>query len=236
MAKGTVVYGQGRGKLGGMVLRVVEGKQVFQSYQPVVKNPSTLPQKCQRTAMSRAGKLASACLAAIKLGYNETYAAAAFIKKAIGRNGGFISVSPLEPDNATVNYSSVKLSKGDGAALAVVLAGVVDYGSDQHLRVKATSLQVSLAPQVDTSNVKAYLAVYTPDLDMCVISEPVAYADIASGVSVNVPSAWDGMTVHAYMFLTIAENTADVDAYDQTTTRLPYKTSDTNYLGTGEIE
>lgn len=57
MAKGTIGLGQFRGKVGGQVLQVLNGKQVVKSYQPVVSNPNTSLQQAQRAKMSLCGQI-----------------------------------------------------------------------------------------------------------------------------------------------------------------------------------
>lgn len=54
MAKGLGVHGNARGKVGNLVGSVLNGQQVWRSYQPQVRNPKTLGQVAQRIKLQAA--------------------------------------------------------------------------------------------------------------------------------------------------------------------------------------
>ncbi len=232
MAKGTIALGQFRGKVGGQVLRVVDGKQVIQIYQPEVRNPDTLPQQLQRAAMRTAGRLSRAFLSTIKVGFGGVYPASMFVKANIGKGAGAIDV--VSPDDITVNYAGLKLTNGAAEGLIVVRYGQPTWGSAQHLTVNLPITGIDTADGVARENIRLRLVVYVPERNMAFIS-PATDIDVNS-ISCNMPSSVDGMDAHAWVFATLAENSADPDAYDQETLRLPSISTSAEYVGTGEIE
>lgn len=56
MAKGSLFWGKGRGKLGELVLSQLNGQQISRAYQPVVANPKTSLQTNQRAIFANAVK------------------------------------------------------------------------------------------------------------------------------------------------------------------------------------
>lgn len=56
MAKGSLFWGKGRGKLGELVLSQLNGQQISRAYQPVVSNPKTGSQTNQRAIFANAVK------------------------------------------------------------------------------------------------------------------------------------------------------------------------------------
>lgn len=232
MAKGTIALGQFRGKVGGQVLRVVDGKQVIQIYQPEVRNPDTLPQQLQRAAMRTLGKLSRSFLSTIKVGFGGVYPASEFVKANISRNSGALEIG--SPSDVTINYSSLKLTNGAAEGLIVVRSGIPTWGSSQHLTVSLPITEVDTADGVDRDNIRIRLVVYVPERGMSFLGPATTIE--GTSVSVNVPSSVDGMDAHAWVFATLAENSADGDAYDQETLRLPSISTSAEYVGTGEIE
>lgn len=230
MAKGTIGLGQYRGKVGGQVLRVVDGKQVMQAYQPIVRNPDTIPQQMQRAAMKVLGGLSRAFLVTLREGYGGVYPASEFIKNNISRNSGALSI--VTPEDVTIRYAGLKLTNEKAGGLVVVAGGQVDWGEAQHL-VLSCPMNVTIAESVDRSRVRVHMVAYCPDMRMSVLGNPVATT--AQAATVAVPDSWDGMDVHAWLFATIAEEGMDPDAFDQSTLRLPKMAGGQEYLGQGEV-
>lgn len=230
MAKGTIALGQFRGKVGGQVLRVVDGKQVIQNYQPEVRNPDTPPQQMQRAAMRIIGKLGRSFLTTLREGYGGVYPASEFVKSNISKTSGALDV--VSPEDITINYGFLKLTNGSADGLVLLSGGTVDWGSGQHLQV-SSPFSITLAETVAADRVRIFMVVYCPELGMSVLGSPALTT--AGTVSANCPAAWDGMDVHAWIFASIAENGMDPDAYDQTTLRLPKICNSASYLGSGEL-
>lgn len=231
MAKGTIALGQFRGKVGGQVLRVVEGQQVIQNYQPVVRNPRTTAQEMQRAALKRMGQLSRSFLSVIRVSYGGPYAGGNFVKANISRLAGALTI--LTPEDVTVNYASLKVTKDTAGGLLTATPGAVDFGETTHLQIRVPIGNVSVAPSLDTTSVRIYAVAYCPDRGLALLSEPSA----ATGerCQINCPSDWDGMEVHVWMFATCATGTTDEDAFDQTSSRLPYITSGGWYAGSSEL-
>ena len=230
MAKGTIALGQFRGKVGGQVFRVVDGKQVMQPYQPIVRNPETEPQQMQRAAIRSLGKLSRAFLVTLREGYGGVYPASEFIKRNVSKDAGALSI--VSPDDVTINYGFLKLTNGSADGLALLSGGSVNWGSGQHLQVSCP-IQVTLAESVPATRVRIYMVVYCPELNMSVLGSPAT--STSQSVSANCPASWDGMDVHAWIFASIAENGMDPDAFDQSTLRLPKICASAVYLGSGEL-
>lgn len=230
MAKGTIALGQFRGKVGGQVFRVVDGKQVMQPYQPIVRNPGTLPQQMQRAAIKTLGKLGRAFLVTLREGYGGVYPASEFIKKNISKDAGALAIS--SPDDVTVVYPMLKITNGSADGLVIVSGGQVSFGSGQHLQVSCP-MNVTVADSVPDERVRIFMVVYCPEMNMSVLG--AATLPTAQTCSANCPDSWDGMDVHAWLFASIAENGMDGDAFDQTTLRLPKICTSPEYIGTGEL-
>lgn len=234
MAKGTIALGQYRGKVGGQVLRVVDGKQVMQAYQPSVRNPRTHAQQLQRAGMRKLGKMSRGLLTIVRTGFGGVYPASMFIKANISRNAG--ALNPLSEEDVVVQYGLLNITNGSANGLVMVNTGSPDYGDTTHLHCEVTC-DVILASSVEKDRVRIYFALYNPDLNMCVLGNPTALplqgAQVT--VSVDVPSTWDGTEVHGWVFASVAENGIDPDAFDQTSVRLPKNCTPANYVGQGEI-
>lgn len=231
MAKGTIALGQFRGKVGGQVLRVVDGKQVIQSYQPSIRNPKTTAQEMQRAAMRRLGKLARGLKRIIKTGFGGSYFTGAFIKKNISRLTSVLSI--LTPDDVTTNYSALQITNGNAEGLVVFQCGTVDYGTNTHLDVRIPISNVSIAAGISADRVRLVGVAYSPDLNRAVMTENVPTT--ATAISMLCPAAFDGMEVHVWAFAVVASEDADDDAFDQTNLRLPLDCIPAYYCGSGEV-
>lgn len=230
MAKGTIALGQFRGKVGGQVMRVVDGKQVMQNYQPIVRNPETEPQKKQRAAIRTLGKLMRAFIVTLREGFGGIYPGSDFIKSNISRVTSVLRID--DPDSVEVNFSALKLTNGGADGLVVHAGGQVDWGEGQHLQVSAP-FTVTLGDDVPADRVRMYMVAYCKEYNMSVLGSAVPTT--ASRVSVNCPATWDGLEVNAWLFASIAENGIDADAYDQSTLRLPKICTSAEYLGQGDL-
>lgn len=231
MAKGIIARGQFRGKVGADIFRVVDGLQVMQQYQPVVRNPRTIPQQMQRTAMRHAGQLVQGLLPVIRKGYATTYGASEFVKSCVGRNK---AIQVEAPGASSVRYAALEITNNSAGALLQVGGLLTGTGSGTHLLVNASFYLINKPTDKEDTDIRVYLAVYTPDLNTCVLSEPSLGS--AQTAQVYVPESWDGLTVHAWLFAEYDVNEPASAAYDQTTGRRPTKVSAGAYLGSGEVE
>lgn len=231
MAKGTIALGQFRGKVGGQVLRVVEGKQVMQNYQPVVRNPRTTAQEMQRAALKTMGKLVRSFLSVIRVSYGGSYAGGDFVKANISRLAGVLTVNT--PEDVQVQYASLKVTNDTAGGLLSATPGAVDFGGTEHLKIQVPIGNVSVAPSLDRANVRVYIAAYCPDRALAILSAGALAT--AEKCTITAPADWDGTEVHVWMFATCATGTTDEDAFDQTSPRLPSITSGGWYAGSGDL-
>jgi hypothetical protein len=228
MAKGTNAIGKFRGKAGAMVFRVVDGKQVMQEYNPNPRKSSTYPQMAQRTGMRAISQIGSALLAPIRLGFSTRYYPFSwFVKENLKHN----VVSATGPESVEINYGMLKIAEDTIHRNTVVQPGAVDYGEGQHLTVK---VPFTVASEVPTSDLKVVMALYAPDLELGIMSQPVAVD--AGNVTVQLPTSWDGITVHVYVFVFANAGSIDPDAVDVMHARLPYYTSASVYGGNGDVQ
>lgn len=231
MAKGTIALGQFRGKVGGQVLRVVDGQQVIQNYQPVVRNPRTTAQEKQRAALKTMGKLVRSFLSVIRVSFGGPYAGGNFVKSNISRLAGVLTF--LLDDEINVSYPALNITNDTAGGRLTVSAGGPDFGQDQHLKIGIPIANIAVSADLNRSNVRIYGVAYCPDREIAVLSNPTMASD--DTVIVNAPADWDGMTVHAWLFATCATGEIDPDAFDQENSRLPYITSAGYYAGSGEL-
>ena len=72
MAKGIGVFGNGRGKVGNLVLRVNKGQQIISAWQPKVHNPNTPAQQANRKRNAEITAMVSGFKQAYDLGLHGT--------------------------------------------------------------------------------------------------------------------------------------------------------------------
>ena len=206
------------GKLGPAVGRQWKGKNVMSAYQKFPHNPRTEAQQLVRARFKRLSQLSSPLRAALLEGM-ERYAK----REVITECNAFVrenwaNVTALTPDDVTVNYSALTLTKGD---LPEATFGAVDYGTTTHLHIECPLTGGSDQPGASTND-RVYLVALCPDRGQAVLGAPSLRS--ADKVSVNVPASWDGMEVHVYGFA--------IGAKDG---RNPGKASATGYCGSGEV-
>lgn len=217
--------------MGGQVLRVVDGKQVIQSYQPSVRNPRTTAQEMQRAATRVLGKLMRGFISVLRISFGGVYPASEFFKVNISRQAGSLDV--ISPDSVDVNYSSLKIARGDAGGLISFTPGVVDYGTTTHLKIEVPLQNPSVGGGLDIANARFYVCAYCPDRGLAVVG--AGHPSTADKCTVFAPASWDGMEVHVWMFAKCSTGTTDVDAFDTTSPRLPDIISEGYYCGSGEV-
>ena len=228
MAKGTNAIGKFRGKAGAMVFRVVDGKQVMQEYNPNPRKSSTYPQLAQRAGMREISQIGSSMLAPIRLGFSTRYYPfSEFVKENLKHS----VVSATGPDSVEVNYPLLQFAEDTVHNNTVINPGTVDYGEGQHLTVK---VPFTITSDLETSDFKVVAALYCPDFRLGVMSLPVSAE--AGNVTIGLPTNWDGITVHVYVFAYVNTGTIDPDAVDTTHARLPYYTTMSVYGGFGDVQ
>lgn len=122
MAKVKVLFGQMRGKVGGVVFRHdPDGMTVASEYNPSPSNPRTMSQMRQRGKMNLAGKISAMTpsIAIAGLGANRRAARSAFVSNLLRKtqqNGS------SNPQNLIIQPADLKLSKGVEVPMTVTSA------------------------------------------------------------------------------------------------------------------
>ena len=227
MAKGTMGLGKYRGKMGAVVLRVVDGKQVMQEYNPNPRDANTIPQRCQREGMRLISKLGSSLLAAIKDGFStNSYPFSAFIKANLKSD----TVSGNNPDDVQIDWTSVVVAENSLHRNTMLLAGVVDFGESHHLTI---SMPFTLTSDIPAANLNVKLVAYCADMGQAIVSPPVTGSSAI--VSCACPAIWDGLTVYVWAFAYANVGTVDPDAVNTTSSRLPVYTTESVFCGSGDL-
>ena len=207
------------GKLGPAVGRRWKGRMVMASYQGHVRNPRTEEQQLVRARFGRLVKMSKVFARAAKLGLNAAADTLQITEHNVFIKNNWPNVTAVTPSEVTVNYSSLTIADGD---LPAASFGAVDYGTGQHLQISVAMEGGSDQYGAD-DNDDVYLFAYCPDLEQGAMSQPAKRS--ADKVQVNVPAAWDGMTVHVYAFAIGVKNGLNGG-----------KSSTSNYCGSGEVE
>lgn len=137
MAKVKVLFGQMRGKVGGMVFRHdPDGFTVASEYNPKPANPRSELQTTQRNKMSLAGQISkiTPSMALAALSTNKRKARSMFVSNIIKN-----AVTPtVEGGVFTANEQTRTLVFSKGAAVPLVIAGAYD-GTNKKLTVTITN-------------------------------------------------------------------------------------------------
>lgn len=117
MAKTTIGRGQFSGRLGGDVFVVRNGQQIVRSYQPVVANPKSLPQRLQRAKGNLVGQISKITPWQILegLGNNKTSRRSRFLRLAL-RNADAVMVND-NPNEINASLKTDKFIFSEGAVL-----------------------------------------------------------------------------------------------------------------------
>lgn len=120
MAKSTIGRGQFSGRLGGDVFVVRNGKQIIRSYQPVVANPKSLPQRMQRAKGNLIGQISKITPYQILqgLGANKIARRSRFLRLAL-RNADAILVNG-DPNIINASLKMDKFIFSEGAILPTI--------------------------------------------------------------------------------------------------------------------
>lgn len=225
------------GRVGNVVgAKLKGGEYVTRSYQPSVKNPNTLRQRVSRLRMSTAAKLAAGLAPAIQAGFGKAagstkmYPRNMFVRDIVK----FSENSPLTiaDETATVNYSSLKVSARIGISAAPII------GAPSFENPSEVGLTVTSQPVVDVlpaGKMGLVVVVYSPSKEACIVDMVDAPTEGEKTVNVKIPASWSGETVHIYAFSKwIPESGNDV-ATDAEPWKYPAETSETVYVGSGNI-
>lgn len=219
--------GKYRGKMGAVVLRVVDGKQVMQEYNPAPRDPQTTPQMCQREGMRLISQLGSKLLAAINQGFStHSYPFSAFIKQNLKSS----VVSGSTRDAVVIDWTSVEIAEDTLHRNTSLLCSTVDYGEAHHLTI---SVPFNIYSDIPVANLSVKLVVYCPDMGQAIVSPPATGS--VSSISCPCPSIWDGQEVYVWAFAYANAGTIDPDAVNTTSSRLPVYTTKSVFCGSGDL-
>lgn len=219
-AKG--ILGQQVGKVGPVVARLFRGMNVYTAYQPVVANPKTEGQTIHRMIFKAVSVLAHGFGCGARIGFLAFAKGTKLSPRNWFQKTNFGAVSASGSDTLNIDFTSMKVSRG---GLYGVGFDVLDFDTPSVVTVDFNS---DYAPACQrTANDKAYLYVYSPDLNKGILSQPVALT--VKSVSVQVPADWNGLKVHAWGFV---RNEGQADEEKGIAAG---ECSDSVYLGTGNI-
>ena len=183
-------------KVGIVVGRKWRNLDVMSAYQPKVANPNTKKQVQQRQRFGAASTLARG----MKLGLAYGFAGVAAGTKSPARSrfvqANIPAVEFTWPDTIDIDYSMVKMS--DGSHLNAT------YGSPTSTHPQQIDLTFSypIISGFSAENDNVVAVAYNPADSNCMIA--FQSADGGS-MSLNVPTSWNGETVHVYAFVIGAE-------------------------------
>lgn len=110
------IAGKGRGRLGSMVYKSVNGEQIVSQYQPSVSNPNTTAQVNQRARFKLMSQVAAAVSGEIAIPKSGlTSSRNAFVKKNF-------ALSSINEDAASINLEQLQFTAGNVAVPPVVAA------------------------------------------------------------------------------------------------------------------
>ncbi len=205
------------GKVGNVVGSFWKGKAVMRGYTRSVHNPHTDAQEAVRKRFVAISKLSSALRGALLAGLGD-YAREQQVTECnsfVRLNFGAVTVDGSGV--VSINYSALETAKGP---LPKATFGQADFSTSQRVTVPFEGNSQSNGAR---GNDDIYLLVYSPDIDAAVLSTPARRS--ATEVVCEVPAGWTGLTVHVWGFATGAQGTAQQK-----------QSSDSAYIGTGEIE
>lgn len=190
------VFGSWRNRVGNVVGRVRQGRNVYAIYQPQVANPRTPAQLRYRSIFTAFSKLGRNLLPVLKVGfasldgyrYGSAYSSFIGFNIKNGRAYGYDAQTGV----VTVKFDKLDISVG-GLPLPFSPVGTLD-GSD----VTITWSDNSGTAHAAADDV-AFVCVYNPVKLACVYAGSAKRS--ARSAVVSTPVAWSGDTVEAWLFM-----------------------------------
>lgn len=225
------------GKLGEAVgARLKGGEYVTRTYVKNPKNPNTLRQRVSRLRMATAAQLAAGMAPAIIAGYGKAsgstkmYPRNMFVRDLVRMDGmGAIAV---ENEQATITYDMVKV------ATRIGINATPNCSAPNFEEPHLVSIPVTGQPVTDilpAGKMGLVVAVYNANRNATVIKMVDAPLTGVTNISVNVPVSWGGETAHVYAFYKWIPESGNDIATDNEPWKYPAETSDSEYVGTGNI-
>lgn len=189
------VFGAWQKRVGNVVGRIVQGRNIYSIYQPQVNNPKTQAQQSNRSAFSVMAEFVSQALAAIRVGFRnlDGYKKGSAYSSALGYNlTKAKAVGGVYP-NLEVNYNKVVVAEG-GVDLPYDPSGSVADGEFTVTWADNSGQGDALATD------KAALCLYNSTQKKCVFAVTESKRSDRSA-KISVPPAWTGDTAVGYLFM-----------------------------------
>lgn len=190
------VFGAWRNKVGNVVGRVRQGRNIYAIYQPQVANPRTPDQLRYRRIFASMSQLAHNLLPILRVGFAslDGYKYGSAYSSFVGFNikGGVAYTYDAQSGVVTLKYDKLDISVG-GLPLPYSPVGTLD-GSD----ISATWSDNSGTGHAAANDV-AYVCVYNP-VKLSSIYAGSATRSQRSAV-ISTPASWSGDTVEAWLFM-----------------------------------
>lgn len=225
------------GRVGNVVgAKLKGGEYVTRSYQPSVKNPNTLRQRVSRLRMATAAQLAAGMAPAIVAGYGKAsgstkmYPRNMFVRDLVRMDG--MEALTVANEQATITYNMVKIAQRIGIN-ATPICGALNL--DEPLQV---SIPVTGQPVTDVlpaGKMGLVVAVYNANRNATILKMVDAPLTGSTNISVTVPGSWSGEKVHVYAFHKWIPESGNDIATDNEPWKYPAETSESVYVGTGDI-
>lgn len=225
------------GKLGEAVgARLKGGEYTTRTYVKNPKNPNTLRQRVSRLRMATAANLAAGMAPAIIAGYGKAsgstkmYPRNMFVRDLVRMDGmGALAVAN---EQATITYNMVKVAPRLGINSTPICGAL---NTEEPLQV---SIPVTGQPVTDVmpaGKMGLVVAVYNADRNATILKMVDAPLTGNTDITINVPGSWSGEKVHVYAFHKWIPESGNDIATDTEPWKYPAETSESVYVGTGNI-
>ena len=221
------ILGDQRGKIGKVVGRVVEGEQIFSAAPGPRGSNATPKQKEHRARFSAVVRMGKPLKGAIKIGMKESAS-----KKRMQTPFNLFVTHNLQHTTydavtglATPDYEAIELSEGD---IQFVTFETPTFAEPLKVSVAFTGNADCPGALADDT---VYAVAYSPDLMQSAMG---IAARSASTVTINVPSTWQGKTIHIWGFVrTSVTVVTEIEEYG--IELVPGGCSNSSYIGTGTV-
>lgn len=189
------VFGSWRNKVGNVVGRVRQGRNVYAIYQPQVANPRSPAQLRYRRIFTAMSQLGRNMLTVLRVGFAslDGYRYGSAYSSFIGFNIKSRAAYTYNEQTGVVSPKYDKLAVSVGSLpLGVGMTGTLD-GSTINLTWTDNSGEGAAA-----AGDVCHIAVYNPTKEACIYDAKYTRSELAAVI--ETPSAWSGDTVHAWAF------------------------------------
>lgn len=184
-----------KNKLGNAVGRRWRNLNVLAVYRGTISNPRTTAQQKQRARFKTLSELARTFAPVVNISMNQSSAGTKRFPRALFMHLNNGAVTATSPSSVTIAYNKLQLSDGNMMCAAF---GAANFSTPNSVRVDFDATNIESAyPNVDLMSLYARVIVYCPQAGYYVANGD----DLsASGVTVTVPTNWNGLTVQVYAF------------------------------------